>query len=54
MLLHSDDWRVDLLGAEHNDGMSQSIDLEFAALNPNADVIGFILEIEGHNPFVIK
>jgi len=53
-LLHSDDRRVDLLGAEHDDGTSRSIDLRFAALDSNADIIGFILEIGGHNPLVVK
>jgi len=49
MLLHSDEWKADTLGADHNDGTSQSIDLKFAALSPNLEVTGFMFQIEGNN-----
>jgi len=48
-LLFSDDWKVDTYGANWNNGTSQSIDLKFAALNPNMRTIGFIFQIEGNN-----
>jgi len=48
-LLCSDDWKVDEYGANWNNGASQSIDLKFAALNPNMNIIGFIFQIEGNN-----
>ncbi|MCL6579465.1 MAG: pre-peptidase C-terminal domain-containing protein, partial [Candidatus Bathyarchaeota archaeon] len=51
-LLFSDDWKTDTLGANWNNGTSQSIDLKFAALNPNMPIIGFIFQIEGNNIIV--
>jgi hypothetical protein len=48
-LLHSDEWKADTLGANLNDGTSQSIDLKFAALSPNLEVTGFMFQIEGNN-----
>jgi len=48
-LLFSDDWRVIELGADWNDGISQSIDLKFQ-LSPNVKAVGFVFQIEGHNP----
>jgi hypothetical protein len=48
-LLVSDDRKTDMRGAEHNNGTSQSMELEFAALPPNLNVIGFIFQIEGNN-----
>lgn len=47
--VHIGDWKVDELGANWNNGASQSIDLKFAALNPNMNLIGFIFQIEGNN-----
>lgn len=47
-LLLSDDWKVDELGADWNDGVSQSIDLKFAA-PPNIKAVAFIFQIEGNN-----
>jgi hypothetical protein len=52
MLLHSDEWKTDTLGADHNDGTSQSIDLKFAALSPNLEVTGFAFQIEGNNMLI--
>jgi hypothetical protein len=49
LLLKSDDRRVEEIGADHNGGTSQSIDLKFAALEPNAEAIAFIFTIEGNN-----
>ena len=51
-LLSSDDWRTETLGANFNNGTSQFIDLKFAALSPNIDVVMFIFQIEGYNPKV--
>jgi len=50
-LLQSDDWKTETLGADHNNGVSQSIDLEFSALQPPGkfEVIAFIFQIEGNN-----
>lgn len=53
LLLKSDDRRVEELGADHNGGTSQSIDLRFAALKPNAKVVAFTFTIEGNN-IIIK
>ncbi|MDH5374625.1 MAG: PKD domain-containing protein [Candidatus Bathyarchaeota archaeon] len=52
MLLHSDEWKADVLGADLNDGTSQSIDLKFAALSPNLEVAGFVFQIEGNNMLI--
>jgi len=51
-LLSSDDWKTDILGANWNNGTSQSIDLKFQALAPNVRAIGFIFQIEGNNRIV--
>lgn len=48
-LLRSDERKAELLGASWNRGASQSINLKFAALNPNMKIIGFIFKIEGNN-----
>jgi len=48
-LLFSDDWKTDTLGANLNNGTSQSIDLKFLALPPNVKIIGFVFQIEGNN-----
>ena len=51
-LLHSDDWKADTLGADLNNGTSQRIDLKFASLSPNLEIIGFVFEIEGNNRII--
>lgn len=48
-LLFSDDWRVSEAGAEHNNGVSQSIDLRFLALPQGITPSGFMFWIEGYN-----
>lgn len=48
-LLFSDDYKTDTLGAVHNNGVSQSINLRFLALPPHFEVVSFIFQIEGHN-----
>ena len=48
MLWHSDDNRVKVLGADHNEGNSEFIDLEFNAPT-HTNFIEFIFFIEGHN-----
>ncbi len=48
-LLFSDDLKTETLGADHNDGVSQSVDLEFAALSPILEIVGFRFQIEGCN-----
>ena len=45
---HSDDIRVDVLGADHNGGTSEYIDLQFAA-PPGWDIVEYIFWIDGHN-----
>jgi hypothetical protein len=49
LLSKSDDRRAEEKGADHNGGTSQSIDLEFAALGPQAKAVAFIFTIEGYN-----
>jgi hypothetical protein len=49
LLLYSDDLRAEELGADHNGGTSQSIDLEFGALGRDAQAVAFIFAIEGYN-----
>ncbi len=49
-LLFSDDWKTETLGADHNNGTSQSINLKFIALPPNLEITCFIFQIEGNNP----
>ena len=51
-LLFSDDVRADTLGAELNNGTSQSIDLKFSALSPSLEVRNLVFAIEGHNRYV--
>ena len=48
-LLFSDEWKTDTLGANLNNGTSQSIDLKFAALYPNMNIASFVFQIEGNN-----
>jgi len=49
-LLWSDDVRVDMLGADHNNGTSEWIDLKFWA--PRfLEIEEFTFIIEGHNPY---
>lgn len=48
-LLFSDDVRTDTLGAELNNGESESIDLGFAALPPPVEVESFMFVVEGYN-----
>ena len=50
-MLNSDEWKVDTLGADHNNGTSQSIDLKFANPSPNLEIIGFMFQIEGNNQY---
>jgi hypothetical protein len=47
-LIFSDDWKTDTLGANLNNGTSQSIDLKFK-LPPNIEVESFVFQIEGNN-----
>ena len=51
ILKSSDDIRVDMLGADHNDGISQYINLEFRA-NNDQSFTEFLFIIEGYNMFV--
>jgi len=51
ILKSSDDIRVDLLGADHNDGLSQHIDLEFK-MRKDQNLVGFQFVIEGNNVFI--
>jgi hypothetical protein len=48
-LLFSDEWKTTALGADHNNGTSQSIDLRFLALPSGFKVSGFLFVIEGNN-----
>ncbi|MFW9804716.1 MAG: hypothetical protein ACFFFC_18815 [Candidatus Thorarchaeota archaeon] len=48
ILRHSDDIRVDTLGAIHNNGTSEYIDLEFTKLG-NLEFVEYIFQIEGYN-----
>ena len=50
LLKYSDDIKVDILGADHNEGSSESIDLEF--LTNGSHFCNFILIIEGNNVIV--
>lgn len=50
ILRHSDDIRVDILGAVHNNGTSEYVDLEFATLG-NLELVEYIFQIEGHNVY---
>jgi hypothetical protein len=49
-LFFSDDWRTETIGANHNNGTSQSITLKFLALPPFLKVTAYIFQIEGYNP----
>jgi hypothetical protein len=51
-LLFADGWRTTELGANHNNGVSQSIQLKFGALPPNVNAREFIFEIKGCNRIV--
>jgi serine protease AprX len=51
-LLSSDEWKTETLGANWNNGTSQSIDLKFQALPPNMKILGFLFAIEGNNVVV--
>jgi hypothetical protein len=48
-LLFSDECKTDTLGADLNNGTSESIDLKFASPSPNLETIGFVFQIEGNN-----
>jgi len=48
-LLLSDEWKTETLGADWNNGVSQSIDLKFAALPPKIKVKALIFQLEGNN-----
>jgi len=48
-LLFNDEWKTDTLGAELNNGTSQSIDLKFAALSPHLKIVAFTFQVEGVN-----
>jgi hypothetical protein len=50
-LKFSDDEKTQILGAKWNDGISQSIDMKFAALPSEVQVMGFVFVIEGNNMF---
>jgi len=50
-LLLSDNWKTLTLGADWNNGTSQSISLRFLALPPSFNVKSFIFQIEGNNPY---
>lgn len=50
-LLFSDDWRTETIGANFNNGTSQSIDLKFLALPAFIRIESFTFMIEGHNPW---
>ena len=50
-LKFSDDERVDILGADHNEGGSEFIDLEFNA-PMHSNFIEFIFVIEGYNKVI--
>lgn len=47
-LLSSDEWKTDILGAEQNNGTSQSIDLKFA-VSASLEITSFTFQIEGNN-----
>lgn len=50
LLRDSDDSRVDLLGADHNSGVSQFVDLEFAAPK-HLNFVDYLFKIEGNNAY---
>jgi hypothetical protein len=49
----SDEWKTTELGANHNDGVSQTIELRFRALPPTSKIRAFIFQIEGNN-WIVK
>ena len=51
LLQHSDDLRVTELGEEHNNGISETINLEFV-MERETDFLEFIFIIEGNNAFI--
>jgi len=51
-LLFSDEWKTNTIGANLNNGTSQSITLKFLTSFPVTKVIGFIFQIEGNNPYL--
>jgi len=51
LLRHSDDLRVTELGEEHNNGISETIDLEFV-MERDTDFLEFIFIIEGNNVII--
>jgi len=52
--LFSDDWRTETIGANFNNGISQSIELKFLAVPEilHLKVAGFKFVIEGYNPYI--
>jgi hypothetical protein len=49
-LLFSDEWKTDTLGANFNNGTSQSINLKFKLLpDIKTKITGFVFQIEGNN-----
>lgn len=52
LVLKSDDRRVEEKGADLNGGISQSVDLKFAALGPHAEAVAFMFTIEGYNMII--
>jgi hypothetical protein len=48
-LLFSDELKTETKGAEHNNGISQSIDLKFLSLPPGLEPTCFVFLIEGYN-----
>ncbi len=54
-LIRSDEKKAEMLGADHNNGVSQSIDLKFSApkVLEKLGVIAFIFQIEGNN-WIVK
>ncbi|MEJ2252280.1 MAG: S8 family serine peptidase, partial [Candidatus Lokiarchaeota archaeon] len=51
LLQHSDDRKVTELGANYNNGVSESIDLEFLAI-PGLKFVSFVFYIEGVNQLI--
>ncbi|MFW9969450.1 MAG: S8 family serine peptidase [Candidatus Odinarchaeota archaeon] len=51
LLWFSDERKIDMLGADHNNGASQFIDLEFTALK-GLTFNKFVFIIEGNNPII--
>jgi hypothetical protein len=51
-LWFSDEWKTETIGADHNNGTSQSIDLKFLAVPSLLKVTAFTFQIEGNNPYM--